>query len=46
MLRRAKGLEANKFLFTVIVSNTSNVPAGFTSLTVEWKRGRKVWHQV
>jgi len=42
MLRRAKGLEANKFLFTVIVSNTSNVPAGFTSLTVEWKRGRKI----
>lgn len=42
MLRRAKGLEANKFLFSVIVSNTSNVPSGFTSLTVEWKRGRKI----
>eukprot|EP00658_Telonema_sp_P-2_P006094 TRINITY_DN12318_c0_g1_i3.p1 TRINITY_DN12318_c0_g1~~TRINITY_DN12318_c0_g1_i3.p1 ORF type:complete len:263 (+),score=63.26 TRINITY_DN12318_c0_g1_i3:118-906(+) len=42
MLRRAKGLEPNKFLFTVLVHNTTNVPSGFTSLTVEWKRGRKI----
>lgn len=42
MLRRAKGLEANKFLFSVVVNHASKVPAGFTSLTVEWKRGRKI----
>jgi len=42
MLRRAKGLEPNKFLFSVVINDATNVPAGFTSLTVEWKRGRKI----
>lgn len=42
MLRRAKGLEPNKFLFSVMVNSTTNVPSGFTSVTVEWKRGRKI----